>query len=329
MFPRNGLRGFQVTALLLAWAATGLGATARADSPGTTQVPIEPAAPVDYWIVSTRDCPQSIGELCTPECFEYFHRYADGSCVQAGMAEFLAAVNPAAPVCFLVHGNLVSFDEAVDQGWQAVEALWAHRPPGMPVTFVSFTWPSDEVVPLVISADVQIKAARSDTTAFYLALLMNHLPASQKVSLLGYSHGARAVAGALELLEGGEVCGRRLACGSSPRRPIRASLIAAAMDHHWMRPGQRNGQAICQLEALQVFYNCSDWALAYYPLRCPFSRHALGLVGLTPQDWEALGSEAAKVQEVDAAPLVETMHHWSYYIQSPGMASLLAPYVYF
>lgn len=329
MFARNGFFDSKAIFLLLVLAQIGLGQDTQSEVLGRAQVSNTSAGQIDYWIISTRECPQSFGDLCTPECFEYFHRLPDGSCVPSSWMEFLEAVDPSGPVCFLVHGNLVGFEEAISQGWEVVEALSTHLPAGMPVTFVSFTWPSDEVVPLLITADLQIKASRSDATAYYLASLINYLPPNQKVSLLGFSHGARSVAGTLELLGGGEVRGRRLPHGPAPPRPMRASLIAAAMDHHWLRPGERNGRAICQLEALQVFFNCTDWALRYYPLRCPLSRHALGYTGLDERDWQALGEQAAKVQEVDAAELVETMHHWSYYIQSSGFTSLLAPYIFF
>jgi hypothetical protein len=304
-------------------------ALVQAEAPGFAEAGAESTGRVDYWIVSTRECPQGLGELCVPECFDYFQHGGDGTCAQRSFAEFLVAVSPSGPVCFLVHGNLVSFEEAVAQGWEAVQALCAHRPAGMPATFVLFTWPSEEVVPLLLTVDIEVKACRSDTTGFYLAALVNALPASQKVSLVGFSHGARAVAGALDLLGGGAQCGRRLPCGPALPRPMRASLIAGALDHHWLRPGERHGRAICQVEALQVFSNCTDWALRFYALRCPFSRHALGFVGLTDADLECLGDQAAKVMQVDAAPLVGTMHHWSYYIRATGVASLLAPYVFF
>lgn len=330
MPARNGLsRLWSIAALVAALTFAVSAKAAQEEAPGNAVARSPSQGQIDYWIVSTRECPQSLGELCTPECFEYYHRFADGTCMQSSLAEFLAAVAPSGPVCFLVHGNLVDFEEAVSQGWQAVQALCAHRPTEMPVTFVTFTWPSEEVVPLLLTVDIEIKACRSDTTGFYLASLVNVLPASQKVSLVGFSHGARTVGSALELLGGGAVCGRCLPCGPAPPRPMRASLIAGAMDHHWLRPGERNGRAICQVEAMQVFHNCTDWALRYYPLRCPFSRHALGFTGLTESDWECLGDQAAKVEQVDATPLVGTMHHWSYYIQSPGLAILLAPFVFF
>lgn len=327
MPTRNGLISlWSLTAILF---LSLMPLRVQAEAPGIAVAASQLEASIDYWIVSTRDCPQSFGELCTPDCFAYYHWLGDGTCVESSFADFLAAVSPSGPLCFLVHGNLVDFEEAVSQGWQAVQALCAHRPPEMPVTFVSFTWPSEEVVPLALTIDIEIKACRSDTTAYYLASLVNLLPASQKVSLVGFSHGARTVAGTLELLGGSTLCGRCLPCGPAPSRPMRASLIAGAMDHHWLRPGERNGRALCQVEAMQVFHNCTDWALKYYPLRCPFSRHALGFTGLTETDWECLDGQAAKVEQVDAAPLVGTMHHWSYYIDSPGFAVLLAPYVFF
>lgn len=318
--------------LLLGWlfAITLVVVPASASEP--VEITAVPQAESDLWIVSARRCPQC-DDLCRPECLDYLQRLPDGSCIRSDLNAFLSSLDGQGAVCFLVHGNLVSWQEAVRVGTRAVNSLKPELPPDSRTTFVIFTWPSEEVVPLLFTVDLAIKAQRSDTQAYYLASLMALLPTGQPVSLVGYSHGARSVAGALELLGGGEVACRRLCNGCSPvfggARPIRAAFVAAAIDHHWLRPGRRYGRTLCQVESLLLMNNHTDEALAFYPLRRPLSHRALGREGLSRRDWRKLGPLGAKIAEVDAAELVGTKHNWAYYARSAGVAELLAPYVSF
>ncbi len=93
---------------------------------------------------------------------------------------------------------------------------------------------------------------------------------------MGHSHGARMTAAALHLLAGGEVDDTHLTYLPPPEQRIRAVLVAGALDHHWMDPGQRYGMALCRTECLLYMRNDHDIVLSIYPMRRLFSRRALG-----------------------------------------------------
>ena len=80
------------------------------------------------------------------------------------------------------------------------------------------------------------------------------------------------VAAALHVLGGGEVDNVRLTWPAPPDLRVRGVLLAGALDHHWLDPGQRFGMALCRTECLLVLRNDHDIVLTFYPLRKPFSK---------------------------------------------------------
>jgi len=201
--------------------------TPSADAVDLSTVPFVAAMDaIDFWVISTRRCPQTGFCLCPPEQYEYFHRDSDHERWDASdLPEFLQSVTPTQPVCFFVHGNRISWCEAFSAGCHASEAIRATMPPGRRLTFVLCTWPSDRVSPL-LTTDIKVKASRAQTTGFYLAQLIRGLPADERICLAGHSHGAMVVASALQLLGGGVVAGRVLRNNDdSTARRIRAVFL--------------------------------------------------------------------------------------------------------
>jgi hypothetical protein len=201
--------------------------------------------------------------------------------------------------------------------------------PDLPLQFIFYTWPSEGYMSLLPATDLGILGRRGGFNGIYLAQLIAELPPDTPICLIGHSHGARAVASALHLLGGGDFQGYRSAGAFTDRRPIRAVFAAAAMDHHWLVPGQRYGQALFRAESVLNLRNQADFALRLYPFRRPFSNQALGRVGLSSKDRRLLGPYQFRMTELDVTALLGDAHFWPTYYSRPEIARAIVPWVYF
>ncbi|MBI1312023.1 alpha/beta hydrolase [bacterium] len=312
-----------------------LGTAGAAGAADELIVPADPAAAtshpqIDCHVVSTRRCPQEGHCLCGPEQYDYHQIDPAGQWQSSDLDGFLQSLTPTDPVCFFVHGNLVTWQEAFQEGLQAASAMQAVAPAGSRLTFVMLTWQSDRVF-LLPGVDVEIKAKRADTTGFYLAQLVRRLPPDQKVCLVGHSHGARAVAGTLQLLGGGVVASRALpdepATESPPR--LRAVFLAGTLDHNSLEPGKTYDRVLTTAESVLNVRNSRDAILALYPLRLPFSESAIGRVGLKDREWSRLGSGQSRIQQIDVGHIIGSEHDWMAYFHHPVIATSLTPWVFF
>ena len=144
---------------------------------------------------------------------------------RASLADLLADDCPNRITTVFVHGNRIDGAEAFTTGFRAYQAL-VRCAGDRPVRFVIWSWPSERVCGPV--KDARIKAARTAPSARYLARLIDRLDSTDRLSLWGHSFGARVVAGALDLLAGGQVGGRPLAERVHPaRNSVRAVLVVA------------------------------------------------------------------------------------------------------
>jgi hypothetical protein len=148
------------------------------------------------------------------------------------------------------------------------------------------------------------------------------------VSLIGYSFGARIITGGLHLLGGGTLADRRLPelssadAGQKRSGPIRAVLIAAALDCFALAPGQENGNATSQVEEMLVTRNGCDDALRWYPLL--YGRggpQALGYVGPCCGNPE-------NIRLFEATCCVGKSHHWEDYIYCSSLFDNLPHYMF-
>lgn len=282
-----------------------------------------------YWIVSTRRCPQSFkdGNPCC--CLDYYHVGPDYAVRNVPAEVFYASLQPCVPLCVIVHGSLVGWEDIYNE---TPRVYWWLRnaAPHRPVQMVFFTWPSDNVpVGFCPQIEFGVIARQSEYNGFYLAQFVSQLPAQCPISLFGHSYGARLVAAALHLLGGGSVLGHSLGptCGVPHR--IRTVFAAAGIDHHWMNPGDRFGLALTQVESLMNVYNDKDLALHFYPMQRWFADEALGEEGFRPRDLRALGWQACKLWQLNATRLLGFGHAWMYYYARPQIAAAVVPWVYF
>jgi hypothetical protein len=296
----------------------------------------------DFWVASSYRCRQSCSKCCVCGNLDYI--YADGCQLHPrDQPSFHNSLQPGSPVCIVVHGSFVEADvlsEILTGGGMKDSAnlieenmsmyRWIRDvAPERPMNVVFYAWPSDAPITYVPHADVAILGRRSSFNALYLADLISSISEDHPVCLVGHSHGARMVAAALHLLAGGEVQGHQLCHAPAHNPRIRTVLLAGALDHHWLVPGQRYGMALYRTEALVNVRNDHDFVLNAYPFRRLFSHRALGESGVTRRDRWALGAMNARLAEMDVTPLIGRGHLWQHYCDHSEIACALRPYFYF
>ena len=339
-----------IVALLLCWMAPSRASCQTAPTP-LTELRFKVPAPVpedssskndgpvcrydcrtNYWIISTRQCPQTSRQCCIGPC--NFRCYRVGSRRSnkhhsCDWNEFAKSLEPGVPVCFVIHGSFVNWASARQDSHRTYQWLRAAAP-DKPLHVVFLTWPSEYLIRILPHVTIATLGKRSAFNGFYLAQLIGRIPPQHPVSLLGHSHGVRTTLAAMHLLGGGRVEGRTLC-----RKPkyhghrLRAVLAAAAVDHHWLNPGKRYDRALCPLEALVNLRNRLDPALWIYPLRRPFGHLALSHSGFLRSDRRRLGAANAKLVEFDVSRFVGQGHMWPNYYNRPEIAKALIPYLYF
>lgn len=277
-----------------------------------------PAAPQQVWLLSTRcggcgDCGNAVTYSLWDGCSQW---------LPSDAAAFAAADNPAIPTIFTIHGNRTDACQAVEMGLQVYSQLKCLAGDRV-FRLVIWSWPADRIRgPL---NDVRTKACRSDVEAVLLAQTVSTINPEVRVSFIGYSFGARAITGALHMLGGGCLDGHALA-QAGQRAPMRAMLLAAALDADWLLPGHRNDKALSQTEQMFITCNGSDPALMRYDLiygsRC--GPDALGYTG--PACCGSLGGDAQKLEVVDVSCQVGRTHDWDLYFGAGAVQCRLGWY---
>lgn len=274
----------------------------------------------DVWLVSTRSAPTR-GALCSgEERIGYWRLGADGCWETRDAEAFHAAADPSVPMTFFVHGNQTTANEAVREAWPLGRCL-QREADGRPYRLVIWSWPSDRIRGRV-RHDVRVKAARSDAQAYYLAQTLRRLPRDVPVNLVGYSFGSRIITGALHLAAGGRLAGRQLPGATIDRMPVRAVLVAAALDSDWLLPGRRNGLALSQVERMLITVNHRDRVLRWYPaMRRGRGPWAMGEVG------PRVGRGAEKIERLNVTQAVGRRHDWCRYIASGCLRAAIGGYL--
>lgn len=290
--------------------------------------PLGDACRPSYWIVSTRRCPQQQSARCSGCGFDYFHAQSERGLQSVDQSAFQDVLQSGIPICVVVHGSFVDWNQV--QRDSATTYRWIRQAaPHLPIQMVFFSWPSEGPTTYIPQIDVAVLGRRGALNGVYLAQFIQQLPIECPVSLLGHSHGARAVSACLHMLGGGAVAGRVLGGYSSVPRRLRAVLAAAAIDHHWLNPGERYGQALYPVEGILNLKNGLDLPLVLYPLRRPFANRSLARAGLTRRDRERQGNLTCKMAELDVKWIIGTGHMWPNYSRHPEIAYAISPYLYF
>jgi hypothetical protein len=269
------------------------------------------------WLVSQR------GLGCDAEQvdnLQYWRYDAQQGWLRSDRAEFAADDAAHLPTTIFVHGNRVSSCDAFAKGLSAYRAL-VRCADEQPLRFIVWSWPSDQIHGVL--DDVRVKAARTNVSGYYLARFIDRLP-DAPLSLWGHSFGARIVTGALHLLGGGQLTGRRLADVQHPRRPgLQVVLIVAALDNVWLNEGHFHGDALAQVDRILLVNNSCDAVLKRYHRL--YHRHAcqqaLGYAGLYTSWLSA--EQAAKVEQVDACCRIGREHTFAGYLCDAWLMAMM------
>jgi hypothetical protein len=295
----------------------------------TDSVPGDVIGDCDYWIVSSRNCDGSRAPCDADCCLSYFHCPGDRSFCPQTREAFLGSIRPDRPVCFVVHGSYNWWGDVMAES-RRIHRWIRSGAPQSPIQVVIFTWPSDGNMPFIFPVDIAILGRRSAAHGAYLANVITQFPSAQPVSIVGHSHGARTTVAALHVLGGGRLeQGQVLPPGHPVPSHLHAVLLAAAIDHDWLNPGDRYGQALVVPEKMLLMRNSRDATLGIYPLRTGVGERALGRGGLGADDRFALGPLGAKVIEMDVARFADWHHGFANYHERPELAAAIRPYVYF
>ncbi len=298
-------------------------------SPTPVAGPGAPTAENEYWIVSSRNCDPNNAPGNANGCLSYFHHNANQNLTSETHAAFLASIRPDQPVCFVIHGSYNWWRDVLVES-QKINRWIRSSSPGTPVQVVFFTWPSDGNMPVIFPVDIAVLGRKSAAHAIYLADLMTQLPTEQRVSIVGHSHGARAGVAAMHLLGGGTLeNGHALPAAHNTPKHLRAVLVAAAIDHNWLNPGDRYGKALLPPERVLLMRNSRDATLGVYPMRKGFGERALGKDGLGADDRFVLGSLGPKVTELDVAQFTDWHHSFTHFHERPELAAAATPFIFF
>ena len=281
-------------------------------------------------------------------------------------ASFTNWMDKSAPLCVVVFGACTNFD-AIAKRAPAMSRWLRSESQGQPLNIVFFSWPSAKLLPrsdivpiepLLIPAGVFILDRRSEYQGLLIAEMLSQLPDQRQVCLIGHSYGGRAVLSTLHLMEGGKITNPitkenfrlrtrlydefRADKLNGQGRTIRVVLMAAAVDHHWLNPGQRYDGALSRIDRLLNLQNPNDLVLGLYSIRHPCATLAMGGPGLYWSDLSQLDvSQRAKIEQDDLSVLgdsleqddiclpIGTKHDVRCFYEHPDIQRKLKRYLFF
>ena len=280
----------------------------------------------ELWVISTRHLPSCGWQSTQPTDFDYQRFDSAEGWVAADSEAFSKENANDVPTCFFIHGNQLTHCEAIAQGRSLYRVL-SQAAGDQTFRLAIWSWPTTRIRGR-IRHDVQVKAARSDIQAFYLAQCVDRMPVKARIAMVGHSFGARVITGSLEILAGGSVaCNALETTVKRPHRQIRAVLVAAAVDNGCLLPGRRNGLALQEVDRMLITQNCNDRVLRWYPrlygCRGP---EAMGYTG--PAGLCLLGENQQKIDVLGVSCSVGRGHGWYDYLCSCSLQSRLPWYAF-
>lgn len=276
----------------------------------------------EVWAISTRwlGCPSGKSE---PRWTVWKYDAQTPRWNNASSADFYGADSADVTTAIYLHGNQMESGLALQDGLNVYFELAGKLDDERPVRFVIWSWPSAKIRgPL---RDVRSKADRTDVDAYYLARFLADMQSDVQVGLLGFSYGARIIAGGLHLLDGGELAGQTVP--TSQRPEMRVAFWAAAEHDDWLLPGRYHGRAIDVADRWLITRNCRDPVLTHYRFveKCD-KPAALGYSGLVGRNL-LTANQNARIEELDVTPLLGGTHDLEPYLYAPAILNRTRNYV--
>ncbi|MDR0336385.1 MAG: alpha/beta hydrolase [Planctomycetaceae bacterium] len=211
--------------------------------------------------------------------------------------EFQETHVPQKPLVIVIHGNWMSVGKTMNYGiifdrlTEKFEKFGEYR-------LLIWSWPAERIA-CGIRKDALIKARRADDQAQDLVTLLQTLKPNSKVSLIGFSFGARLVCNTLQILANSDNIHNNLS--------IRSILLAGALDCGALTPNGHYGQALSVTEKMLIHVNPDDQTLCFYPLLFRVgSSQAIGKKGVA---LNGISEETRrKIKSVNVARQLGTEH---------------------
>lgn len=280
-----------------------------------------------FCIVDGRSCCRADGSTFSPEQLSFRRAGLTQGSLEPGSLDDLARESHTdVPVCILVHGYGFDLNRSVEDARWAISRIQTAAG-DQPVRFVLFHWPSElsHTIPwTLLPRDIRRKESQADVAGHYLAWLIDQFPLDQQVCIVGHSLGCRVAACALHLLGGGDAMLTAFSSRHSTDRPINAVFVAAAIDHDWMCPGERYGEAVNVARNILVLTNSKDCCLKWYPILKRPRNASLGYAGVTQEDLKELRPVAERLRVVSVKNEVGVNHRFRNYVNSDRVAELIA-----
>jgi pimeloyl-ACP methyl ester carboxylesterase len=225
------------------------------------------------------------------------------------------------PTIIYVHGNFMERNNTLERA--RILDSYLKTQSNENYRLLLFSWPSQrERKPL---RDIYENDETAEDHSLYLAWILRQLRSQSRVSVLGFSFGARCVTAALHLDAGGNIPGLRFGnqqTESVQRVPYHLGLIAPAVDKNWLLPNGRYGKATSNINDFVNMYNSRDPVLRRYKFIDRLSRPiAGGLVGFDgigdPRATSPLAGQI-KVKQYNCGGVIGTTHsEKSYFGECP------------
>ncbi|MDR1962245.1 MAG: alpha/beta hydrolase [Planctomycetaceae bacterium] len=246
----------------------------------------------DTWFVDTRSATTGLEHLTVKKLGENSRSVRQWR--SATLEEFLETHCPQKPLVIVIHGNWTTAADAQSHGMtfdRLLEKRGEHR-------LLIWSWSSERVA-CGIRKDALIKAQRAEDQANDLVLFLRNLKPNSKVSLIGFSFGAKLVCETLQMLATAE--------GKRNELSIRSVLLAGALDCGSLAPNGKYGQALSETEKMLIHVNPDDETLCFYPLLVriggPQAIGKKGVAGLSKEN-------RPKIKSVNVARQLGTEHRF-------------------
>ena len=242
----------------------------------------------ELWMINTRSisCNLNSANISNPALRVY--RYQGASGFQVDTLDNLLIHSAQDTSCvnvLYIHGNRFTAQDAIKRVWNVYWRVRRQQSPAVRVRWILWSWPSDPTFgPL---RDVRSKAMRADTQTLYVGWFLQRFTGTDRLHIIGYSFGGRVATGGLHVAAGGTVGGRAVIGQPMLGQQIGVSLIAPALDRHWLSSGANHGLAVENIRQLNLFYNNHDGILKLYSMISkyydPVALGFAGLSGLAPR----------------------------------------------
>jgi len=279
------------------------------------------------WLVSTRHLPfEGNGCNClggrAPN-LEYSRYDGCGNWTNSSAESFFDSQDPRLVTTVYVHGNRVSSDWAKDHGFTVYCRLTQCACDSRPIRHVIWSWPSDPIpCGARVIKDAKVKSCRTTSQSYYLGWWLAQMSSEQRVSLMGFSYGGRAILNALQLVNGGALAGCSLPGSAANRVRPRVAIWGSASEANWLCRGGSHEGALAQMDRGLIIYNPNDPALKRYQRVVPGARGpALGSIGV-PNCVCANG----KLWQINAGQMIGKIHRFKPYMDVNCLVSKIREY---